>query len=1426
MGVALAASTFAFAQEAPFTVTENYVRMLTADNAGAAGAALGGDIRSGCAVNGAFYMLNKATGEIWKVDDKGQEVVRTLDVNVDGNVLQLALGADDAGNLLAFRVKGDFWAGPALKFIVIPADASKPVAEYDIPAIAGFDNVRTDCIGRISGDMLSEDGAIYYMTSASPAGATASAIGAYLISASGVVPAADPVFPSSALPVINTGGLNTAVPMYNSFEEQMTADPIYDGCYFMPWSDAPYGFADEEAYKIARPEGLIYSAVPGGDVINRGEEGVYIVGNYTTTKDKRDGNFCIYKQEGAELVWKSDFSALTTAYGAFLNGGCLTVRQTDENTYDIYSFTGGNKAGAIIASYTVKFTVPVPPITEITLKEQYTRMLTADNAGAVGAALGGDIRSGCAVNGAFYMLNKATGEIWKVDDKGQEVVRTLDVNVDGNVLQLALGADDAGNLLAFRVKGDFWAGPALKFIVIPADASKPVAEYDIPAIAGFDNVRTDCIGRISGDMLSEDGAIYYMTSASPAGATASAIGAYLISASGVVPAADPVFPSSALPVINTGGLNTAVPMYNSFEEQMTADPIYDGCYFMPWSDAPYGFADEEAYKIARPEGLIYSAVPGGDVINRGEEGVYIVGNYTTTKDKRDGNFCIYKQEGAELVWKSDFSALTTAYGAFLNGGCLTVRKIDENTYGIYSLTGGNKAGAIISYYTIEFPAAPAPQYPEQLYLIGGANDFTEPIEANAEALKAWTLTQTEPGIYEGTFNIPVTKSNFRFYSALTGWDGGDSYGVSELDGNNDAAMTENFSAPFIPGKGNYNFPFWYGGEMAMKVDFTSGTLYITPAAFEAPELYVRGENINAWGEGVKMELNAADGKYVYTVTLPELNGEFKIATADFSYSVGTAEASAVVPVDKQTAVKINGNNMKAENLSNITVTLELNPNPAEDSYITLTAAAAPAARAAMAYDVKLTANEGKYAIDYKVSAPAKSARLILTNAADASKTVTVDMPAPEVGDNHFDFEPAADMESGQYNYAIEIVSEIEGEEPVKVVYNVLDGQGAQVAGRGGVVSITDPEYASYGYTLVAGSHSMGVDVYDPTGAKVGNYWGNSVLNTDNSSPLRGDQRFGKAVFAAWSDGNSGAWYVDPLNPTEEPKQIFPGERDKAGVITYNGVQTGSSTPAIAFVGKGENTRAWTFDEDIYGNSLTWYAIGNAEEITTAGTVPMQEDKNWSKSALANTAVCIEPASNGFFAAQTRADGMDMSTPAFIYCDVDGMPVVKCADLMIDAEYTLPSCAGIVALNKEENVLAVGSYEGIHFFSVEWTDGVPALTHLYDVTGLLKGTFGQAKFDAAGNLYVYNDLQDKVNNVRGTQAYMAVIALPGENVATTAGKAADIITIQSGVEDVIYGAEDADAVYYNLNGVRVAAEDLVPGVYVKVVGNTATKVVVK
>jgi len=49
---------------------------------------------------------------------------------------------------------------------------------------------------------------------------------------------------------------------------------------------------------------------------------------------------------------------------------------------------------------------------------------------------------------------------------------------------------------------------------------------------------------------------------------------------------------------------------------------------------------------------------------------------------------------------------------------------------------------------------------------------------------------------------------------------------------------------------------------------------------------------------------------------------------------------------------------------------------------------------------------------------------------------------------------------------------------------------------------------------------------------------------------------------------------------------------------------------------------------------------------------------------------------------------------------------------------------------------------------------------------------------------------------------------------------------SGVENVEASIEDAPAVYYNLQGIRVAAENLTPGIYIRRQGSQSTKVLVK
>jgi hypothetical protein len=50
-------------------------------------------------------------------------------------------------------------------------------------------------------------------------------------------------------------------------------------------------------------------------------------------------------------------------------------------------------------------------------------------------------------------------------------------------------------------------------------------------------------------------------------------------------------------------------------------------------------------------------------------------------------------------------------------------------------------------------------------------------------------------------------------------------------------------------------------------------------------------------------------------------------------------------------------------------------------------------------------------------------------------------------------------------------------------------------------------------------------------------------------------------------------------------------------------------------------------------------------------------------------------------------------------------------------------------------------------------------------------------------------------------------------------------LAAGISDITINS-DAPATYYNLNGIRVDANSLVPGIYIRHQGTTTTKVVIK
>ena len=128
------------------------------------------------------------------------------------------------------------------------------------------------------------------------------------------------------------------------------------------------------------------------------------------------------------------------------------------------------------------------------------------------------------------------------------------------------------------------------------------------------------------------------------------------------------------------------------------------------------------------------------------------------------------------------------------------------------------------------------QSPGYIYLIGNVGGWTGPDAANADALAKWRLFESATAIgskiYSGVFDMPAGELLFRFYTELTGWDGGASVGT-QVDDN---PITVDISSGVYggslvaPGKGSIQIDNWDGSPMKITVDMNVKTVLLEKVA--------------------------------------------------------------------------------------------------------------------------------------------------------------------------------------------------------------------------------------------------------------------------------------------------------------------------------------------------------------------------------------------------------------------------------------------------------------------------------------------------------------------------------------------------------------------------------------------------------------------
>lgn len=149
----------------------------------------------------------------------------------------------------------------------------------------------------------------------------------------------------------------------------------------------------------------------------------------------------------------------------------------------------------------------------------------------------------------------------------------------------------------------------------------------------------------------------------------------------------------------------------------------------------------------------------------------------------------------------------------------------------------------------------AVQGQRSIYLVGSVEGWSGPDAANAAHYENWKLIETAIGsdVYTGLFTFPKGEVAFRFYSALTGWDGGASIGSQEPDEglSIEGKFVDNiYEGPaVIPGKGNWTFTMTEEMNVNLTVDVKNKTVKFELGGdvnYDAyPCVYVVG-NVEGW----------------------------------------------------------------------------------------------------------------------------------------------------------------------------------------------------------------------------------------------------------------------------------------------------------------------------------------------------------------------------------------------------------------------------------------------------------------------------------------------------------------------------------------------------------------------------------------------------
>lgn len=403
---------------------------------------------------------------------------------------------------------------------------------------------------------------------------------------------------------------------------------------------------------------------------------------------------------------------------------------------------------------------------------------------------------------------------------------------------------------------------------------------------------------------------------------------------------------------------------------------------------------------------------------------------------------------------------------------------------------------------------------------------------------------------------------------------------------------------------------------------------------------------------------------------------------------------------------------------------------------------------------------------------------------DGQVVASADLGTGVKGLNTFDI-PAMDAPVAEYEWAITATAATVSEPVAFTDGTNVDLQTSSARGIAVDVNQTSPAFGNI-YTVTASKALK-------EGARVacGLYAFTADLNAINQDPYTGGIEWaesqsspnnvavaenGQVFICSWGDcPQAGVWYANPVDLAGNWSNVFAeGDINGDGLLTINGTKIHGSVQDVALYGDGADRMMYTSDEDMKGTNgdIMVYAIGDlSKPWDTAPT----HDWDHPEGYVNGNHRLASDGRGGLWMAQYRWQESAANACVYHY-NANGELDFQTGDKSV---FLGSTPTGAMNVNADNTLMCVaGSDSGLSFTiaAISWTDGIPALTKLYDVTFpepyTGKRPFDVA-FDAADNVYILHNADGAAGGVSG-------FALPKEkNEFTT--KANSTLSTTSGIE---------------------------------------------